>query len=577
MIKVFKNSTTKMIYIGKTAFGPSEDFTVQQNGNLISIYRPNTDEFEVRDADFSLFVDKNDNTFANVNALVVYLNGIFTTDVYITEPELDAKLNPANAESPLSDVATSGDYSDLTNTPTSFPPAAHTHTKSEITDFQESDYATAAQGSLADSAVQPGDLSVYENSTQLNARDTQNRSRANHTGTQPASTVTGLSTVATSGSYDDLTDKPTIPSAAPVDSVNGQTGAVLLDKTDIGLANVDNTADADKPVSTAVSTALAGKANSAHTHVKAEITDFNDADYAPASHTHTASEITDFQFQVTNNAQVLANTAKISATGNELEAGDLKTINGESVVGSGDIVISGGTGGGITNDPDPQTNLAGTATLGDFVYDTTDNELQRFDGTNFVPAVPSQDTTEAVSSGSTLGLQQQLLAESGQPGLTVLAVGFTNTGKVQGVSLGDGNVVEVYANGTDFNNGTVLYREFMSGGEPICFTGLSSGAIITSTQGFYGFSEQLSGAKESPMPLLSYGLSFKSTFFFGFRNSASQTGVTNQSYVRVVNGPLESKVTLKFGTGAVVTGQENITVAPWGFLSLQTNGNTEYI
>lgn len=37
--------------------------------------------------------------------------------------------------------------------------------------------------------------------------------RANHTGTQAATTITGLATVATSGSYTDLSNKPSIPSA----------------------------------------------------------------------------------------------------------------------------------------------------------------------------------------------------------------------------------------------------------------------------------------------------------------------------------------------------------------------------
>ena len=41
-----------------------------------------------------------------------------------------------------------------------------------------------------------------------------------------------------------------------VDSVAGKTGAVTLDKSDVGLANVDNTSDLDKPVSTAQQTAL---------------------------------------------------------------------------------------------------------------------------------------------------------------------------------------------------------------------------------------------------------------------------------------------------------------------------------
>ena len=44
-------------------------------------------------------------------------------------------------------------------------------------------------------------------------------------------------------------------------SVNGKTGVVVIDKSDVGLGNVDNTSDADKPVSTATQTALDGKLN----------------------------------------------------------------------------------------------------------------------------------------------------------------------------------------------------------------------------------------------------------------------------------------------------------------------------
>lgn len=44
--------------------------------------------------------------------------------------------------------------------------------------------------------------------------------------------------------------------AAPVQSVSGKTGTVTLDKTDVGLSNVDNTSDANKPISTATQTAL---------------------------------------------------------------------------------------------------------------------------------------------------------------------------------------------------------------------------------------------------------------------------------------------------------------------------------
>ena len=48
--------------------------------------------------------------------------------------------------------------------------------------------------------------------------------------------------------------------AAPVQSVAGRTGAVVLTKDDVGLGNVDNTSDANKPVSAATQAALDQKA-----------------------------------------------------------------------------------------------------------------------------------------------------------------------------------------------------------------------------------------------------------------------------------------------------------------------------
>ena len=51
------------------------------------------------------------------------------------------------------------------------------------------------------------------------------------------------------------------PPSAPVVSVAGKTGAVALVKSDVGLGNVDNTADNAKPVSAATQTALNAKDN----------------------------------------------------------------------------------------------------------------------------------------------------------------------------------------------------------------------------------------------------------------------------------------------------------------------------
>lgn len=83
--------------------------------------------------------------------------------------------------------------------------------------------------------------------------------------------LTDLKTIAFTGSYNDLSNKPTIPTktsditndsgyitsaSVPVKSVNSKTGDVVLSKADIGLGNVDNTSDANKPISTATQTAL---------------------------------------------------------------------------------------------------------------------------------------------------------------------------------------------------------------------------------------------------------------------------------------------------------------------------------
>lgn len=60
--------------------------------------------------------------------------------------------------------------------------------------------------------------------------------------------------------------------AVPVTSVAGKTGAVTLIKADVGLSNVDNTADTAKPLSSAMTTALAGKSDTGHTHTIANVT-----------------------------------------------------------------------------------------------------------------------------------------------------------------------------------------------------------------------------------------------------------------------------------------------------------------
>ena len=70
----------------------------------------------------------------------------------------------------------------------------------------------------------------------------------------------GLSTLATTGNYNDLINKPTINNnSGAVNSVNTLIGDVVIDKSSIHLGNVDNTSDANKPISFLTNNALIGK------------------------------------------------------------------------------------------------------------------------------------------------------------------------------------------------------------------------------------------------------------------------------------------------------------------------------
>lgn len=72
-------------------------------------------------------------------------------------------------------------------------------------------------------------------------------------------TDNGRTYVLSTDSPGTLADWKEVLAAGQVQSVAGKTGVVLLVKADVGLSNVDNTSDANKPVSTAQQTALNGK------------------------------------------------------------------------------------------------------------------------------------------------------------------------------------------------------------------------------------------------------------------------------------------------------------------------------
>lgn len=119
-----------------------------------------------------------------------------------------------------------------------------------------------------------------------------------------------------------------------VTSVNTRIGDIVLDKSDVGLANVDNTSDADKPISTSTQAALDTKMESsdiADFETSSQLNTRDANNRARANHTGTqlASTISDFDASVASNSAVAANTAKVT---NATHTGD--------VVGATDLTIA---------------------------------------------------------------------------------------------------------------------------------------------------------------------------------------------------------------------------------------------
>lgn len=173
-----------------------------------------------------------------------------------TQSALDLKVDT----SALSAVATSGEYSDIANTPTlaslgldqvdntpdiNKPISSLTQNAINLKANTSALSAVAFSGEYSDVANTP----TLPTITSLGLNNVNNTSDANKpisNATQSAldlkANTSALSVVATSGNYSDILNPPALPTLAS-----------------LGLTNVNNTSDANKPVSIAMQTALNGK------------------------------------------------------------------------------------------------------------------------------------------------------------------------------------------------------------------------------------------------------------------------------------------------------------------------------
>jgi Cu/Ag efflux protein CusF len=154
---------------------------------------------------------------------------------------------------------------------------SHTHTAANITDFSTAADAriTAQKGAAnglatlgADSKIPTSQIPALSlTDVYTVASQAAQLALTAQEGDVAVRTDTGLTFIHNGGTAGTMADWTQISASSDVTSVNGQTGIVVLGKTDVGLGNVDNTADVDKPISTVAQAALDAKANTSHTHV----------------------------------------------------------------------------------------------------------------------------------------------------------------------------------------------------------------------------------------------------------------------------------------------------------------------
>lgn len=95
----------------------------------------------------------------------------------------------------------------------------------------------------------------------------------------------------------------------------------------VGLGNVDNTADLDKPISTAVQTALDDKANTKHTHKKSDITDFPNSLPANGGNADTVDGFGVAEYVTTlPEGEYYTEAARINTRGKKIESFDTSNL-----------------------------------------------------------------------------------------------------------------------------------------------------------------------------------------------------------------------------------------------------------
>lgn len=197
---------------------------------------------------------------------------------------------------------THSDYAATNHTHTEYANTTHTHDYAATNHDHDDDYSAIGHNhSYNDLTDKPTIPSAYTHP-------------ANH----PASMITGLADVATSGSYNDLSDKPAIPSAYTHPSTHP--ASMITGLADVATSGSYNDLS-DKPTIPTVPSSLPANGGNADTVDGKHADDFatashnHDNDYADISHTHAQSEITGLATALSSKANTSHTHAQSEVTG----------------------------------------------------------------------------------------------------------------------------------------------------------------------------------------------------------------------------------------------------------------------
>lgn len=252
------------------------------------------------------------NTDAGKEPINIPISSIFDATNYYTKTEADNTfVKPAD----LATVATSGDYTDLSNTPN----LATVATTGDYNDLTNKPTIPAAQVQSDWNEVDTTSKAYIQNKPSLSAVATS----GDYT---DLSNTPSLATVATTGDYDDLSNKPAIPTVP----------------TNVSAFTNDAGYTTNEGTITGITMNGVSKGTSGVVDLGTVITDISGKqDVIDSSHKLNADLVDDATS--TNKFVTASDKSTWSGKQDALVSGtNIKTINNESILGTGNITIQGG-------------------------------------------------------------------------------------------------------------------------------------------------------------------------------------------------------------------------------------------